>query len=97
MDKTPRKKRPRDPAQLAKAVFDEAIGEAPKTDPPQAKNPAAAELGRAVGIDLLRYEPDVHQEPPEKTLFWRGRTLHPSRNALPPGDHIGGKCAYSRG
>ena len=45
-------KRPRDPNQLAHAVFLESIGEAPKTEPPaeRPKNPAAVALGRLGGL-----------------------------------------------
>lgn len=35
--------------QLAKRILDEATGEAPKTEPPPAKNQAAVELGRLGG------------------------------------------------
>jgi hypothetical protein len=42
-------KRPRDPIQLAHQVFLESIGEAPKTEPPAAKDPAAVALGRKGG------------------------------------------------
>ena len=42
--------RPRDPNQLAHNVFLESIGEAPKTEPPKAKNPAAVALGRLGGL-----------------------------------------------
>ena len=46
------KTRPRDPNQLAHAVFLESIGEAPRTDPPEIKrkNPAAVALGRLGGL-----------------------------------------------
>ena len=46
------KTRPRDPNQLAHAVFLESIGEAPKTEPPaiKPKNPAAVALGRLGGL-----------------------------------------------
>jgi hypothetical protein len=43
-------KRPRDPIQLARQVFLESIGEAPRTAPPVKKNPAAVALGRKGGI-----------------------------------------------
>jgi hypothetical protein len=45
-------KRPRDPNELAHAVFLESIGEAPKTEPPaeRLKNPAAVALGRLGGL-----------------------------------------------
>ena len=42
--------RSRDPNQLAHRVFLESIGEAPKTEPPKAKNPAAVALGRLGGL-----------------------------------------------
>jgi len=42
--------RPRDPNELAHRVFLESIGEAPKTEPPKAKNPAAVALGRLGGL-----------------------------------------------
>ena len=47
-----RSKRPRDPNQLAHAVFLESIGELPKTEPPaiKPKNPAAVALGRLGGL-----------------------------------------------
>jgi hypothetical protein len=35
--------------QLAKAIVDEATGDAPKTDAPPAKNQAAVELGKLGG------------------------------------------------
>ena len=35
--------------QLAKAIVDEATGEAPKTEPPPVKNAAAVALGRLGG------------------------------------------------
>lgn len=35
--------------QLAKRILDEATGDAPKTEPPPAKNAAAVELGRLGG------------------------------------------------
>lgn len=35
--------------QLAKAILDEATGEAPKTEPPPVKNAAAVELGKLGG------------------------------------------------
>jgi hypothetical protein len=43
-------KRPRDPIQLAHQVFLESIGEAPKTEAPKPKDPAAVALGRRGGI-----------------------------------------------
>lgn len=48
MDK-PKKKRPRDLNQLAKAIVDEATGEAPQEEP-STKNPAAVALGRLGGL-----------------------------------------------
>lgn len=42
-----RKRRPRDPNQLAKLVIDLATGEA--SEPPQEKDPAAVERGRKGG------------------------------------------------
>ena len=46
------KTRPRDPNELAHAIFLESIGESPKTEPPaiKAKNPAAVALGRLGGL-----------------------------------------------
>ncbi len=47
-----KKKRPRDVNQLAKAVVDEATGDAPEEEAPSAddgKNPAAVALGRLGG------------------------------------------------
>lgn len=38
-----------DPSQLAKAIVDEATGDAPKEEPLPAKNQAAVELGRLGG------------------------------------------------
>jgi len=43
-------KRPRDPIQLARQVFLESIGEAPKTSPPVVKDPAAVALGHKGGL-----------------------------------------------
>ncbi len=42
-------KRPRDVNQLAKAIVDQATGEAPP-EPQSKKNPAAVELGRLGGV-----------------------------------------------
>lgn len=48
MPKRPR--RPRDPFQLAREVFQEAIGETPpRPDPDAGKNPAAVALGKLGG------------------------------------------------
>jgi hypothetical protein len=47
MPKRPR--RPRDPNELAHAVFLEAIGEAPPLKPEKEKNPAAVALGKLGG------------------------------------------------
>ena len=50
---TPRKKRPRDPAQLAKFVVDVATGEIEDREPTpeeQGKDPAAVALGRKGGL-----------------------------------------------
>ena len=49
--KATQKKRPTDPNQLAKAILDEATGQAEKTEPPESegKNPAAVALGRLGG------------------------------------------------
>jgi hypothetical protein len=44
------KNRPRDPIQLARQVFLESIGEAPRTEPPTQKDPAAVALGRKGGL-----------------------------------------------
>jgi hypothetical protein len=44
------RKRPRDPNALAKQLVDEAIGEQPKYDPDQGKDPAAVALGRKGGL-----------------------------------------------
>ncbi len=44
------KVRPRDPIQLARQVFLESIGEAPRTEPPAKKDPAAVALGRKGGL-----------------------------------------------
>jgi len=44
------KTRPRDPNELAHRVFLESIGEAEKTEPPKAKNPAAVALGHLGGL-----------------------------------------------
>ena len=48
MKKTKRKL-PRDPAQLAKAVFDQAVGDAPPEPESPPKNPHAQALGRLGG------------------------------------------------
>jgi hypothetical protein len=44
------KTRPRDPNALAFQVMLESTGQAPKTEPPKPKNPAAVELGRLGGL-----------------------------------------------
>ena len=44
------KNRPRDPIQLAHRVFQESIGEKPKTLPPPQKDAAAVSLGRRGGL-----------------------------------------------
>ena len=44
------KTRPRDPNALAYQVMLESTGQAPKTEPPKPKNPAAVELGRLGGL-----------------------------------------------
>ena len=51
MSNPPKPKRPRDPNQLAKAVVDEATGQAPldEPDPQPEKNPAAVALGKLGG------------------------------------------------
>ena len=53
MDKNnPRKKRPRDPVERAKSVFDEAVGDAPPESPPPQRSPvseAASILGKLGG------------------------------------------------
>lgn len=43
-------KRPRDVNQLAKAVVDEATGQAEPVDPDEGKDPAAVSLGRRGGL-----------------------------------------------
>ena len=45
----PTKSLPRDPAQLAKAVFDQAVGDAPPEPESPPKNPHAQALGRLGG------------------------------------------------
>ena len=47
-------KRPRDIAQLARSIVLESAGEAPRTDPPPEKDPAAVELGRKGGKSRAR-------------------------------------------
>ena len=52
-DKAPRKKRPRDPNQLAKLIVDIATGEVEDREPTpedQGKDPAAVSLGRRGGL-----------------------------------------------
>jgi hypothetical protein len=44
------RKRPTDVNELARQLVDEAVGEAPKLDPDERKNPAAVELGRRGGL-----------------------------------------------
>lgn len=44
------RKRPTDVNALARQLVDEAIGETPKYDPDEGKNPAAVELGRRGGL-----------------------------------------------
>ncbi len=45
-----KKKRPRDPSQLAKSVVDDATNENPEPEPDDGKNPAAVALGRLGGL-----------------------------------------------
>jgi hypothetical protein len=45
-----RSSKPRDLAQLAKAIVDESTSEQPLPDPNAGKNPAAVELGRLGGL-----------------------------------------------
>ena len=45
-----RKKRPRDPAQLAKLMIDIASGEVEDSEPPTTKDPAAVKRGRLGGL-----------------------------------------------
>ena len=64
MVKPSRKKRPRDPNQLAKAIVDDATGEAPpdEPEPEPEKNPAAVALGRPYWIPrakILHLHPNV--------------------------------------
>lgn len=44
-----RSSKPSDANQLAKAIVDQATGDAPKTEPPPVKNAAAVALGRLGG------------------------------------------------
>jgi hypothetical protein len=44
------KKRPRDPNQLAYQIMLESTGQAPKYEPPEAKNSHAVALGRLGGL-----------------------------------------------
>lgn len=44
-----RPSRPRDPNLLARDAFMELVGEKPKSDPDEGKNPAAVALGRLGG------------------------------------------------
>jgi hypothetical protein len=45
-----RSSKPRDLAQLAKAIVDQSTSEEPEPDPDAGKNPAAVELGRLGGL-----------------------------------------------
>ncbi|HWY49556.1 MAG TPA: hypothetical protein VNX70_19365 [Bryobacteraceae bacterium] len=45
-----RGKGPRDPNELAFSIVQQATGQAPKQEPPPAKNPAAVSLGRLGGL-----------------------------------------------
>jgi hypothetical protein len=45
-----RGKGPRDPNELAFLIVQQATGQAPKPEPPPAKNPAAVTLGRLGGL-----------------------------------------------
>ena len=45
-----KKKRPRDPNELAASIVADATGETPQEQPADAKNPAAVELGRLGGL-----------------------------------------------
>ena len=44
------RKRPRDLNELARQLVDEAVGEAPKLNPDEGKDPAAVALGRKGGL-----------------------------------------------
>ena len=54
MASTKKPRRPRDLAQLARSVVLEAAGEAPRTDPPPPKDPAAVSLGGRGGAARAR-------------------------------------------
>jgi len=44
------RKRPRDVNELARQIVDEAVGDAPRYDPDDGKDPAAVALGRKGGL-----------------------------------------------
>lgn len=81
MPKRPR--RPKDPAQLAYAVYLEAIGEAPPSEPEpeREKNPAAVALGKLGGkkggaARAAKMTPEERAESARKAALarWRGST-----------------------
>lgn len=78
MPKRPR--RPRDPNELAFQVFQEAIGEAPLSEPEREKNPAAVALGKLGGAKggkarASKMTPEERAESARKAALarWQGR------------------------
>ena len=84
MPDRPRKppKRPRDPNELAHAVFLEAIGEAPQAPPEREKNPAAVALGRLGGVKggkarAAKMTPEERKESARKAAEARWKKASP--------------------
>lgn len=76
--------------QLAKAILDEATGEAPKTEPPPVKNAAAVELGKLGGkkggaARAAKLTPQQRSEIAKKAAQDRwSKRPHEDGGALPP-------------
>ena len=76
-----RPRRPRDPNELAYAVFLEAIGEAPSPEPEPVKNPAAVALGKLGGAKggrarAAKMTPEERKESARKAAQARWNKLH---------------------
>jgi hypothetical protein len=89
---TPRKKRPRDPAQLAKFVVDVATGEIEDREPTpeeQGKDPAAMALGRKGGLKAAKLAlKKCHKKSDQRSLkkqAWPPGIPHTPENFFPQG------------